>query len=328
VSYYKFAGLTLACAAVSLAQDVISAHSGLIHYNEGMVLLDGKQLTRKAAEFPAMKAGQELRTEQGRAEVLLTPSVVLRMAEESAFRLSKNELMDSRLEMLAGSAILEVGEVQKGQSLTMALASSSIEFDKKGLFRLDADPARIRVYDGSAIVVTGDDAVTLKEGRQATLGAMVVPTKFDKEDTDAFYRWAERRSGYLAVANIAAAKRAHDNSTSFTSGNWIYNPYFGMFTYLPLSGIYRNPYGFSYYSPLAVSRVYYRPSMAAFSPSMGSSMPAQMGPSMRGSMDMGGSRSVGSYGGGGAMAAPAPSSAPAAPSGARGGGGGGARGGR
>jgi len=327
VSNYKFAGLTLACTAVCLAQDVISARSGLIHYTEGTVLLEGKQVTRKAAEFPSMKAGQELRTKQGRVEVLLTPSVILRMAENSSFRLGKNDLMDTKLEMLTGSAILEVGEVQKGQSLTMALASSSIDFDKKGLFRLDAEPARIRVYDGSAMVASGKDNLTLKEGKQATLGsAMVVPTKFDKEDRDTFYRWAQRRSGYLAVANIAAAKRAHDGSMSFTSGSWIYNPIFGMFTYLPMSGIYRNPFGFSYYSPMAVTRVYYRPPVTAYSPGMSQGM-AHAGPSMRGTMDMGGSRG---YSGGAAMSAPAPaaSSGAAPAAGVRGGGGNGARGGR
>ena len=41
------------------------------------------------------------------------------------------------------------------------------------------------------------------------------------------------------------------------SGRWSFNPYFGMFTYVPCNGMYRDPYGYSYYSPYTVQRVYY-----------------------------------------------------------------------
>jgi len=241
------------------AQDVISAKSGLIHYFEGEVKLDGADIVKKNAEFTSMKEGSELRTGMGRAEVLLTPGVFLRVAENSAVKLVGSNLLDTRLALLEGSALVEVGEIEKGQSLSMTVGDSKIDFNHRGLFRIDANPAELKVHDGSAVVVANDQSVTVKEGKLTALNGVIAPTKFDKEDGDAFYRWASRRSGYIASANLTAAKRVYDHGSSFSSSNWVFNPYFGMFTFIPMSGLYRSPFGYSYYSPYAVSQVYYRP---------------------------------------------------------------------
>src|SRR3981081_3809939 len=96
-----FAGLPV------FAQSVISAHSGLVHYVEGQVLLDGKPVEVKITAFPEIKEGKELRTEDGRAEILLNPGVFLRMGENSAIRMVSNKLSDSRVEFLSGSMIIE-----------------------------------------------------------------------------------------------------------------------------------------------------------------------------------------------------------------------------
>src|SRR5258705_1387202 len=88
---------------VAFAQTVISAHSGLIHYAEGRVLLDGKPVEVKITNFPEVKENMELRTEDGRAEVLLNPGVFLRLAENSAVRMVANKLSDTKVEFLSGS---------------------------------------------------------------------------------------------------------------------------------------------------------------------------------------------------------------------------------
>src|SRR5579862_1047076 len=87
----------------ALAQSVISAKSGLIHYAEGRVLLDGQPVEQHLGTFPDIKEKAELRTEEGRAEVLLTPGVVLRVGESSAIRMVTNRLIDTRVEFLSGS---------------------------------------------------------------------------------------------------------------------------------------------------------------------------------------------------------------------------------
>src|SRR5262249_1429144 len=71
----------------AVAQSVISARSGLIHYAEGRVLLDGKPVEVKLTAFPQIKDNVALSAEDGRAEVLLNPGVFLRIGENSAVRM-------------------------------------------------------------------------------------------------------------------------------------------------------------------------------------------------------------------------------------------------
>ena len=312
----RVAAILAISSVAALSQDVISARSGLIHFTQGAVTLDGQQLVHKAAEFKAMKDGSVLETKLGRAEILLSPGVFLRIAEDSSVRMIRSNLEDTKLALLSGSALLEVGELSKDQSLTMSVGERTVNFPRKGLFRLDFDPSQIAAFDGSADVIVGDDRVTVKEGREAALsGPEVKPVKFDKDDTDAFHRWASRRSGYISMANFSAAKRVSDSDSIWRGNNWIYNPYFGMFTYLPMSGMYRSPFGYSFYSPRTIYRVYYRPDPGFYGGGYGAGGGRDAGtysPSVRGMSNMGG-RSMGSYSSGGSMAAPPPSSAPAAP---------------
>ena len=93
--------------SAAFGQQVISARSGLIHYVEGRVLLDGKPVEVKITAFPEIKENMEFRTEDGRAEVLLNPGVFLRLGENSAIRMVSNKLSDSRVEFLSGSAVIE-----------------------------------------------------------------------------------------------------------------------------------------------------------------------------------------------------------------------------
>ncbi len=89
-------------AAVCCAQSITSAHSGTLHYFEGDVSIDGTQVQSKVGRFSEIKEQGVLRTAQGRAEVLLTPGVFLRLGEQSSFKMISNQLSDTRVEMLTG----------------------------------------------------------------------------------------------------------------------------------------------------------------------------------------------------------------------------------
>jgi len=297
--------------AVGYAQSVISAKAGLVHYTEGKVFIADKEVAPKNGDFPEMKAGEVLRTEEGRAEVLLTPGVVLRIAENSSFKLIGNKVEDIRLEMLAGSVLIEAGEVNKHDSIVITAGGASVDINKNGLFRIDASPASLRVYDGQAVVTSLGQTLTVKEGKQTALTGVLSASKFDKESGDAFHRWAGRRSGYLAVANVSAAKSIYDSGRGWGQSGWFFNPFFGCFTFIPAGGNYFSPFGYRYYTPRRVESVFYRP---APMPTMDRSL-GWADPSIRHGADVSG-RSAG-YSGGGMSSAPAPppSSAPAAPAG-------------
>jgi FecR protein len=331
LSRLQQAFLTLAGCSIFVAgaygQSVISAKAGLIHYVEGKVLIGDKVVTtNKVGDFPEMKQGEILRTEEGRVEVLLTPGVFLRMSDNSSFKLVSSRLEDVRLELLTGSVLIEAAEVTKHDSIVLTTPKGAeVNITKRGLFRLDEDPESLRVYDGEAVVTAAGETLTVKEGKRVNLSGVLVTEKFDKEAGDAFYRWAGRRSGYLAAANLVAARSAYNSGTSFASGSWLFNPYLGYFTYLPIGRNYISPWGYAYYTPRRVEAAYYRAAPIEMGRSNGS---ADSG--MRPFPDSSGRMSSQStYSGGGysSAPAPAPSSAPAAPAAApRGGDGGGSRG--
>lgn len=60
----------------------------------------------------------------------------------------------------------------------------------------------------------------------------------------------------MSMANISAAKSVHDSGMSWLSSGWRWNPYFGMFTFIPLRGSYLSPYGYRFWSPREVYRIY------------------------------------------------------------------------
>jgi hypothetical protein len=257
-------GSVLLCAALATswapAQSIISAHSGAVHYVEGDVAIDGTGIEPKFGEFPGLKDGQVLTTEEGRAEVLLTPGVFLRMAENSSVRMLSNALTDTRLQVISGSVMVEAGELLANNAITFECQGVQIALPKKGLYEIDAAAARLRVYDGQALVSLGAAKTVARKSRQIALDSeALTEEKFDVKESDAFYRWNARRADYIAAANVVSAHVESSSSGYLRAGNtgsWNWNPYFGMFTFLPATGVYNSPFGSSFYSPGLVDLMY------------------------------------------------------------------------
>lgn len=244
------------------AQSVISAHSGVIHYVEGRVFVNDNVVELKFAQFPDLKENQELRTEEGRAEILLTPGSFLRIGENSAVRMLSNRLTDTRIEVLSGSALVESTELAKDNGITLLYKGNTMLLAKAGLYRVDSDPARFRAYEGEAIVRSESGQLTLKSSRETLLNGVLASNKFDNQVGDELYRWSSRRSSYVATANVSAARSAYTNNYGSGSyypgyGGWAFNPWFGMFTFVPYSGMAYSPFGYSYWSPYTA--YYYAP---------------------------------------------------------------------
>lgn len=311
-------------AGSALGQYVISAKSGLVHYTEGEVFL-GEAINPKPGEYPEIKEGQHLKTAAGRAEVLLTPGVFLRLAENSDIVMLSNKLTDTRVEIASGSVILEVGEITKENSIELVVGGVVVEVKKAGVFRVDAsNPPSVRVYDGELAILEPSGPIRLKEGKQMLLSSVPAVEKFSKDQSDSFLRWVGRRSGYLAMANMSAANQMYSNGVQWSSGGWYYNNMFGMYTYVPMNGRYMNYWDYAYYSPRSLMPPPMAPPMMSNSDGF-----SAMNSSVRGMQDTSG-RSY-SGGGGSAPSYQAPATSSPAPAGGGGGGrgadGGGSRGG-
>jgi len=253
------AAVTLAVAVQ--AQSVISAHSGTVHYVEGKVLLNDQEISPRFGEFPAMDNGAVLKTTaEGRVEVLLVPGAILRLGENSSIRMVSNSLTDTRVELQSGKAVVECDD-----AVTLMVGGKPVSLLQNGIYEAKAQPAAVQVYKGEATLLNDGQMTMVKRGHELLAGDAVTAQKFDDNGTDDLYNWSSRRSGYLALANVSAARTAGDDYGSYAglgsgfgymAGGWMWNPAFGMFTMVPMDGMLYSPFGYGFFSP---TTVYYAP---------------------------------------------------------------------
>ena len=122
----------LSATLPSFAQQVISAKSGLLSYVEGAVTLNGEPVDFSGVHFSDVKENGVVRTADGRAEVLLTPGVVLRMGENTSLRMITNRLVDTRLELLTGSAVVEADQIAKDTNVTIVCKDGGCDVAEGG----------------------------------------------------------------------------------------------------------------------------------------------------------------------------------------------------
>ncbi len=270
------AALISMTAALCSAQGITSAHSGLLHYSEGTVSVDGNTVEQKVGKFTEIKENSVLRTAQGRAEILLTPGVYLRVGENSAVKMLDNRLMSTRVEFLSGSAVVESDDPEisvKDPAVTIVYKDYEIQPLKYGIFEMTSDPSQIKVYKGQATVFAGGTRATIHEGREAGFSAALVTEKFDEKQVDDLYLWARDRSGALSAANLASARSLSANGYSLNNlymggmypglgfssglaGGWYLNQALGMYAYMPFAGTFYSPFGYGLFSPTTIYSYY------------------------------------------------------------------------
>jgi hypothetical protein len=238
----------LSCFSLA-AQNIISAKSGLIHYAEGDVKIGDQSAAPNNGIFQSLAVGKELTTGEGRAEMLLGPGQFVRLNESTSVRMVSNKLDATRLAVLRGSLLVEVIDMAKNAPIFLTLGSNALELRKDGLYRIDSDPSRLRVYDGEATATGNGQTLTVKKGQELSMGAVYAENHFDATTGDEFSRWAQRRAGYVATANVSSAREAYSNGESTSSNGWSFNPWYGMYTYLPGNRMFMSPFGFYYFSP-------------------------------------------------------------------------------
>jgi hypothetical protein len=195
-------------------QSVISARSGLINYFEGVVFLNGQPVARKSGTFARMSDGSTLSTEFGRAEILLTPDTYLRLGEHSSVRLISSSISDTRVELLAGSSILDSAKAPDGAFVAIQFRDATVKFIKPGHYRIDADPPQLRVYEGIAEVtgvgLTNDGKpIRLQASQLLPLDGSTVVKRFTQGSDGLLDLWSEER-GELIASNLVNAQTITD----------------------------------------------------------------------------------------------------------------------
>jgi len=247
----------------ALAQSVISAHSGLINLSDGSVFLDDQRLEQKTGKFDQMNNGSELRTEEGRAEVLLTPGTFLRVGANSAIRMISNQLDDTRVELLRGSAVLDQGSDRLvSTSVTILYNLDGVRIKEPGHYRFDSEPPQVKVESGDVEVTADGKMVEAGAGTVVPFDGKLTARKLLNDSHlksgDDLDSWDQARDTSIGQNNQEAA------ATSDLSGvidGWNNNPdavlqslgippYIpGMSSMVPPPGYVGSPYGSGLYGP-------------------------------------------------------------------------------
>jgi hypothetical protein len=239
--------LFLACWLLP-AQSAISLHSGLLQYTSGSVLIENQPVLKTTTNLLGVKKGQTLSTgADGAAEVLLTPGVFLRMVENSAIRMDSVALTDTRVSILQGSVMVECDEISKDNSVAFLVAGHEIEVRKKGVLRIDFDPAKLSVIQGDAFVADSTN-MTVSSGKSVSLSAAVPqPVKYVlNKKTDDLYLFSETRSADSAYATNVVSQSMYNTGSSCFSNSWYYMQPVGMYAYLPC-GQFVSGFGYPFY---------------------------------------------------------------------------------
>jgi hypothetical protein len=222
----------------------------VIYFFVGSVFLGDERLEQKFGRFPDIGEGRELRTALGRAEVLLTPGVFLRLDEKSSIQMLSVKFSDTQVEMRGGSAVLEVTETVPDTAVRLIYRDWEMRSPKKGVYRIDTEPQRVRAYKGEVeVAIDGkQEAVTVREGEVLPLAAVLVAEPSTTNGNDDFKYWAMSRSQAISADNTVAAGVVDDPNQIDSSGLAS-----GGYTYFPSTGVSSldvgNPYGLSFWSP-------------------------------------------------------------------------------
>lgn len=250
----------LIAAASAIAQDrkplpadeqslyVVSAKAGVVNVIEGDV-----SSKRDKGDWAKLIAGDELRDgdsvktgANSHAEILLTPGCYLRLDENTEFILSNTSAIKSRIELLAGSAIIEASVIED----TLVVATPKTEFSiiRHGLYRFKIAPdGKIEAAVRKGRVAFGQNLV--KGDKKGVFdNGMFAIAKYDKKDVDSFDLWSKDRAKTLIAANRRLSGRNIPRSAvfGFVSNVWIRDSACGCYTFLPFGTGFSSPYGWGY----------------------------------------------------------------------------------
>jgi hypothetical protein len=264
------AGLFVAAVCAFSQTTTTSARPGTVNYVEGRAFIDGQEVAQNQVGHLTLDTNQTLKTDQnGKAEVLLTPGVFLRLGNPSEIRMVTPSLTDTRVALTQGEAMVDVAQLFKDNNISILDNGASTRLLKNGLYRFDTNTPSVSVFDGKADVQNNDSHVELKKGKQAILTAgKLKAEKFDRNQHDDLYAWSNLRSEYAAEASYATARNIVVNNYGGWGTGWFWNPWYSSWAFVPSAGYFYDPFGWGFFSPgyLPYAPVYYAPFNRAYVP--------------------------------------------------------------
>ena len=223
---------------------------GVVNYVQGTVYLNGSKLNASDVANATVQPGQELATNKGKAEMLLTPGVFLRLDDNSAAKMISPDLAMTQVELDKGRAGIEVDEIHDQNDLQVIDGGVTTRLNKRGYYEFNANQPEVMVFKGEAHVqvndnkwekIKGDHEFALNEGPQLTKEK---PQKFNQNDAkDELYNWNSLRSEYMAEANNQMASAY---TGPYAGPGWYWDPWAYDYAYMGF-GPFASPFGWGFY---------------------------------------------------------------------------------
>jgi hypothetical protein len=226
---------------------------GTVNYFEGQVSVNGAPLDKNQLGRVTLDRDNVIDTASGKAEILLSPGVVLRIGDNSEVRMLAPEMVNPRVALMRGEAMVEVDQKLKDASVDIVQGGTDTTLLKPGLYRFETAPDAVQVIDGKARVTEDGRSKEIGKGKEITLNSGPLKAiSFDRTAEDDLYRWSNVRADYMAEANAAEARVVYAGAPFWGAG-WYWNPYFYSWAWLPGDGLFYSPFGYPFFSPAYVA---------------------------------------------------------------------------
>lgn len=223
---------------------------GTVNYVEGTVYLNGSQLNAKDVGNATVEPGQELTTGKGKAEMLLTPGVFLRLDDNSVAKMVSPDLTMTQVELDKGRAGIEVDEIHDQNDLQLIDGGVTTRLNKRGYYEFDANHPEAMVFNGEAHVQVNDNKWREIKGHHEfalNVGPQLAkekPQDFNENDAkDELYNWSSLRSEYMAEANN---QMASEYAGPYAGPGWYWDPWAFDYAYMGF-GPFASPFGWGFY---------------------------------------------------------------------------------
>src|SRR5215470_12063212 len=125
-----------------------TAQPGSLNYVEGQVSIGDQPVDSQSVGNLSLQAGQTLNTGDGRAEILLTPGVFLRVDNDSSVQMNSLGLINTEVVLNGGRAMVEADQIHSDNNLRVVEGGMPTLIKKDGLYEFDAQEGKVRVYKG------------------------------------------------------------------------------------------------------------------------------------------------------------------------------------
>jgi hypothetical protein len=254
-----FLAAILSAPAWGVSDHPGTAYPGTLNYVEGQVSIGSQPVDSKSIGTAQLGAGETITTHLGKAEVLLTPGVFLRVGDSSEVKMIAPNLTDTEVAVQKGEATVEVTDIHSENRLIVDEGNASARLEKKGFYDFAADQGIVRVFSGQAEVQENDRTTKVKGSHEVMLATENLQAHgFDKNAYEGdLYNWSKLRSSYMAEANADVAPLYEGYGPGWFGTGWYWDPWLSSYAFVPGGeDIFYSPFGWGFYSPFAFYGAY------------------------------------------------------------------------